>query len=490
MEFIRAELLLQSMQEGSKAGKERKRDMKQFLKRTIAGAACLAMALLFAGSASAKGDIFTQRQILADEDCICGVIFLGYVDGEKYLADDAEYRRQVLENSGYTEEFEFLTEIPSDRIVETDWGAELYCIYPRRADAVVAVNACGYEESEENGYDLVIGEMMFESRSGAPFLLRCNISDIMNDCQVSIFNPDGTVLNWSPSISLNDGSVVLPQEGPAVYDASRKPETDYGGTDYGDTDYGNTDYGDTDYGNTDYGDTDYGDMNDGDIDHDRYDNGTIWHWSLTDGWEVYPTPDAGLLSYQEVAGDGNTILLDCSIADRRIVASRSFEADGEILRVGCYEYETDPVWGYCTSVNYVTELTATEAFLGGTAQNPAVMIQNTDQGLYKVNIWTGEVEWIIPAKELQMSGCISYVVDDSTGMIYMCGYYGPDPVAISPDGDIRWRADADNDDIYWPYHLSLENGVVVTRYGGYCEYGEFVVAYRQSDGKNEWMDIW
>ena len=312
--------------------------------------------------------------------------------------------------------------------------------------------------------------MMFESRNGAPFLLRCNISDIMSDCQVSIFNPDGTVLTWSPSISLKDGSVVLPQEGPSVYDASRKPGADYGDTDYGDTDYGNTDYGD--------------------IDYNRYDSGTIWRWSLTDGWEVYPTLDSELLSYEEVAGDGNTILLDCSIADRRIVASRSFEADGEILRVGCYEYETDPVWGYCTSVNYVTELTATEAFLGGTAQNPAVMIQNTDQGLYKVNIWTGEVEWIIPAKELQMSGCISYVVDDSTGMIYMCGYYGPDPVAISPDGDIRWRADADNDDIYWPYHLSLENGVVVTRYGGYCEYGEFVVAYRQSDGKNEWMDIW
>ena len=132
----------------------------------------------------------------------------------------------------------FLTEIPSDRIVETDWGAELYCIYPRRADAVVAVNACGYEESEENGYDLVVGEMLFESRSGAPFLLRCNISDIMYDCQVSIFNPDGTVLTWSPAISLNDGSVILPQEGPSVYDASRKPEADYGGTDYGDTDYG------------------------------------------------------------------------------------------------------------------------------------------------------------------------------------------------------------------------------------------------------------
>ena len=116
MEFIRAELLLQGMWEGSKAGKERKRDMKQFLKRTIAGAVCLAMALLFAGSASAMGDIFSQRQILADEDCICGVIFLGYVDGEKYLADDEEYRMQVLRNSGYTEEFEFLTEIPSDRL--------------------------------------------------------------------------------------------------------------------------------------------------------------------------------------------------------------------------------------------------------------------------------------------------------------------------------------------------------------------------------------
>lgn len=29
-----------------------------------------------------------------------GLFFLGYVDGEKYLADDEEYRMQVLENSG------------------------------------------------------------------------------------------------------------------------------------------------------------------------------------------------------------------------------------------------------------------------------------------------------------------------------------------------------------------------------------------------------
>ena len=56
--------------------------------------------------------------------------------------------------------------------------------------------------------DLVVGEMMFESRNGAPFLLRCNISDIMSDCQVSIFNPDGTVLTWSPSISLKDLSLI------------------------------------------------------------------------------------------------------------------------------------------------------------------------------------------------------------------------------------------------------------------------------------------
>ena len=44
------------------------------------------------------------------------------------------------------------------------------------------------------------------------------------------------VLTWSPSISLKDGSVVLPQEGPSVYDASRKPGADYGDTDDGDTD--------------------------------------------------------------------------------------------------------------------------------------------------------------------------------------------------------------------------------------------------------------
>ena len=183
--------------------------------------------------------------------------------------------------------------------------------------------------------------------------------------------------------------------------------------------------------------------------------------------------------------------MDCSIADRRIVASRSFEANGEILRVGCYEYETDPVWGYCTSVNYVTELTATEAFLGGTAQNPAVMIHNTDQGLYKVNIWTGEVEWIVPARG---------AADERMPFLMRLMTVPERSICAATTVRIRWlfhqtetfcwRADADNDDIYWPYHLCLENGVVVTRYGGYSEYGEFVVAYRQSDGGNEWMDIW
>ena len=82
-----------------------------------------------------------HKQVLQDTNSICGVIFLGYVQGEAgSLTDDPAYLENVLDLSGYTEDFSFLNTIPADHVVEVAGGNELYCIFPLDENASVSVN--------------------------------------------------------------------------------------------------------------------------------------------------------------------------------------------------------------------------------------------------------------------------------------------------------------------------------------------------------------
>ena len=49
------------------------------------------------------------------------------------------------------------------------------------------------------------------------------------------------------------------------------------------------------------------------------------------------------------------------------------------------------------------------------------------------------------------------------GTIYIGGYYGPDPVAISMSGEVLWKAQA-AEDAYWMYRIDLEEDGVLGVY--------------------------
>ncbi|MBQ3378635.1 MAG: DUF3298 domain-containing protein [Clostridia bacterium] len=161
--------------------------------------------------------VVIQRQAIFDEGCMCGVVYLGGVDREANDLDAYRaYYNSLFTESGYADDFEFLLSVPADHFVCTPDGEELYLVIPCDPDAPVAVNELYI--GEENGSEGEVGEMIYESRNGAPFLLKCNASDIMPDTQVSIFAPDGETLVWSPSISLMDGRVVTVSDFKYVYD--------------------------------------------------------------------------------------------------------------------------------------------------------------------------------------------------------------------------------------------------------------------------------
>ncbi|MDD5804146.1 MAG: SH3 domain-containing protein [Clostridia bacterium] len=153
------------------------------------------------------------RQTLLDTNSICGVIFLGYIDGS---ANDRDCLKQVLYDEGNMNEFPFLSDIPDEHIVEIEYGSELYCIFPSDQNASVAVNEYVYDGPDD--YLGRTGNVLYRSEYGDPIILRCNASDIIRDTEITVVDSQGNVLVWQPGLNLNDGSVDVPWEEPYVYD--------------------------------------------------------------------------------------------------------------------------------------------------------------------------------------------------------------------------------------------------------------------------------
>lgn len=109
------------------------------------------------------------------------MIFLGYVDGS---ANDRGCLEQVLYDGGNMDEFPFLSDIPDERIVENEYGSELYCIFPYDQSASVAVNEYVYDGPDD--YLGRTGNVLYRSEYGDPIILRCNASDIIRDTEIRI----------------------------------------------------------------------------------------------------------------------------------------------------------------------------------------------------------------------------------------------------------------------------------------------------------------
>lgn len=142
---------------------------------------------------------------------LCAAVFLGYG------AEIASF----LEEEDLTD-YPFVMEIPKENYVElSEEGTEIYGIIPTDPSASVAVNEWIMDET--NGFYGETGQVLYRSESGEPILLRANPSDAVASTQVVIVNSAGEILDFNPSLSLNDGKMIIPWHSPGVTDI-----TDYG----------------------------------------------------------------------------------------------------------------------------------------------------------------------------------------------------------------------------------------------------------------------
>ena len=163
-----------------------------------------------------------QRQVIFDNNAMCGVVLVGVFPerGENDMIYERSFWDQALADSGLVEDFPFLRDLPNKNIIQTPGGHEVYLIIPLDPNASVAVNQ--WVVSEENSFRGETGQVLYRSDSGAPILLCCNRRDDVPDTQVVIVDSDGKVLDWNPGLSLENGRIdTKANKGPAVYDLTQ-----------------------------------------------------------------------------------------------------------------------------------------------------------------------------------------------------------------------------------------------------------------------------
>ncbi len=143
------------------------------------------------GSVSVPSQVDESSNVTDKSDDIYGIAMLGY--GEE-LSD--------VEVSDYLTE----TQLGNLEVVFYE-GDEFYLIVPTMQDAIIEVYSV--DPNDEIGG---IIDMLSRTVPGAPVLLRCNLSDIMQNTSVRIESEKG-IVSFSPHISLKDGSVAIEDGG-------------------------------------------------------------------------------------------------------------------------------------------------------------------------------------------------------------------------------------------------------------------------------------
>ena len=150
-----------------------------------------------------EDELLTQlRKQISDSGAKLGVAYLGYF--VETFDDTKDYFKYL----GIYEDYPFVEEMELCDLIVNE-NNEMYLVVP--ADNTETVKVYDAVLNEET-YELEKGELLGESANGKPFLLLCNVSEIIPNVIIS----KGT-FEYSPCLSGEDGELVENQD---IYDFS------------------------------------------------------------------------------------------------------------------------------------------------------------------------------------------------------------------------------------------------------------------------------
>lgn len=151
------------------------------------------------------------RQEIGDENAVLAVAYLGYVDLTGY-----EDLTVYLEANGFYEIYPFLSELTDKQFLQQE-GEELYLIVPAAKGISLTVFDCSVDEAKSV---LARGAELLRLDADEPVILQGNVSEIVPNLWVAAEAGGKELVEYTPSLSGMDGSVVTAA---GVYDC-----TDYG----------------------------------------------------------------------------------------------------------------------------------------------------------------------------------------------------------------------------------------------------------------------
>lgn len=163
------------------------------------------------------------------------------------------------------------------------------------------------------------------------------------------------------------------------------------------------------------------------------------------------------MTRDEIIGNGEIVLEwkefnVCVLAAFEVVDENG--SSWEQLRVGCF-IDDDPTWGYVESVPVTGQFRNLKAFMGGTEDEPQVFVYDAEYGLIMLDLMDGTEGWTLLTSACPLGDAAVVTVGTNTGILYIAGTDGPDPIAISSEGNVLWRSEIDDPDLYGPKEIIL-----------------------------------
>lgn len=167
--------------------------------------------------------------------------------------------------------------------------------------------------------------------------------------------------------------------------------------------------------------------------------------------------------------DGSEPSFELKLSEGAVYAWRGYGDVSETLYLARFDETGELIWDYATETLGTTELESLSAFVNENGALPMVMVYNSYYGLVALNAQSGEESWTLRCAEISLGGGIKFNVGED-GSMYIGGYYGPDPVAISADGEVMYQCSSLHEDaqqgetkFYWMYEIEVlsEGGLIV-----------------------------
>ena len=173
------------------------------------------------------------------------------------------------------------------------------------------------------------------------------------------------------------------------------------------------------------------------------------------------------MTKEEIIGNGE-IILDWNEFNVSVLAAYEKVSDGdatwEYVRVGCFINDI-PNWGYTEAVKLNNKPITLKAFMGGTEDDPMVYVYDEAYGLTMLDLMDGTEVWTIMKDECSIGDASVITIDDESGILYVAGTDGPDPVAIDLDGRIMWRSEVGDPEVFEPLEIILNPTDIKVNYG-------------------------